>query len=75
MTTSPMGLAKWRKFRAVVMMACDEGILPLDERVTDVADEAELDDIYETERRLLTSPARGRGSTCCFRGKLRSLST
>lgn len=31
-------------------MACDEGTLPLDERV---ADEAELDEIYETERRLL----------------------
>jgi ATP-dependent exoDNAse (exonuclease V) beta subunit len=34
-------------------MACDQGILPLDERVADAADEAELDDIYETERRLL----------------------
>ena len=30
-----------------------EGVLPLDERVADAADEAELDDIYETERRLL----------------------
>ena len=28
-------------------------ILPLDDRVADAADEAELDDIYETERRLL----------------------
>jgi ATP-dependent exoDNAse (exonuclease V) beta subunit len=27
--------------------------LPLDERVADAADEAELDDIYETGRRLL----------------------
>lgn len=34
-------------------MACDEGILPLDERIADAADAAELDDIYETERRLL----------------------
>ncbi len=34
-------------------MACDQGVLPLDERVADAADEAELDDIYETERRLL----------------------
>ncbi len=34
-------------------MACDEGILPLDERVADAADEVELDEIYETERRLL----------------------
>jgi hypothetical protein len=51
--TSPMSLAKGLEFRAVVVMACDEGSLPLDERVADAADEAELDDVYETERRLL----------------------
>lgn len=48
-----MHLAKGLEFRAVVIMACDEGILPLDDRIADAADEAELDDIYETERRLL----------------------
>ncbi|BBK44481.1 DNA helicase [Allostella vacuolata] len=53
MTTAPMHLAKGLEFRAVAVMACDEGTLPLDERVADAADEAELDDIYETERRLL----------------------
>jgi UvrD-like helicase family protein len=53
MTTAPMSLAKGLEFRAVIVMACDEGVLPLDERVADAADEAELDDIYETERRLL----------------------
>ena len=53
MTTAPMSLAKGLEFRPVVVMACDEGILPLDARVADAADEAELDDIYETERRLL----------------------
>jgi hypothetical protein len=53
MTTVPMSLAKGLEFRAVVVMACDEGVLPLDERVADAADEAELDEIYETERRLL----------------------
>jgi hypothetical protein len=53
MTVAPMSLAKGLEFRAVVVMACDEGSLPLDERVADAADEAELDDIYETERRLL----------------------
>jgi superfamily I DNA/RNA helicase len=52
-TTAPMSLAKGLEFRAVVVMACDEGVLPLDERIADAADEAELDDIYETERRLL----------------------
>jgi len=53
MMTAQMSLAKGLEFRAVVVMACDEGVLPLDERVADAADEAELDDIYETERRLL----------------------
>ena len=53
MTVAPMELAKGLEFRGVVVMACDEGILPLDERAADAADEAELDDVYETERRLL----------------------
>jgi hypothetical protein len=52
-STVPMHLAKGLEFRAVAVMACDEGVLPLDDRVADAADEAELDDIYETERRLL----------------------
>jgi hypothetical protein len=51
--TAQMSLAKGLEFRAVIVMACDEGVLPLDERVADAADEAELDEIYETERRLL----------------------
>ncbi|MBR1091585.1 UvrD-helicase domain-containing protein [Bradyrhizobium manausense] len=53
MVTAQMSLAKGLEFRAVAVMACDEGVLPLDERIADAADEAELDDIYETERRLL----------------------
>ncbi|MDM7955356.1 UvrD-helicase domain-containing protein [Blastomonas sp.] len=52
-TVNIMHLAKGLEFRAVAVLACDEGILPLDERVADAADDAELDDIYETERRLL----------------------
>jgi hypothetical protein len=32
--------------------ACDEGVLTLDERFADAANEAELGDIFETERRL-----------------------
>lgn len=52
-TTTQMSLAKGLEFRAVAVIACDEGVLPLDERVADAADEPELDDIYETERRLL----------------------
>lgn len=52
-TTAPMHFAKGLEFRAVAVMACDQGTLPLDSRIADAADETELDEIYETERRLL----------------------
>lgn len=43
--TAQMSLAKGLEFRATALLACDEGVLPLDERISDAADEAELDDI------------------------------
>ncbi len=48
-----MHLAKGLEFRAVAVMACDEDLLPLKERIEAVADEVELDDVYATERQLL----------------------
>lgn len=50
---SVMHLAKGLEFRAVVVMACDQDVLPLGSRIAEAADEGELDDIYETERQLL----------------------
>ena len=47
-----MHLAKGLEFKAVVVMACDDGLLPLRQRVEAVADESELDDVFETERQL-----------------------
>lgn len=47
-----MHLAKGLEFKAVVVMACDDDVLPLQDRIETVADEAELDEVYETERRL-----------------------
>ena len=40
------------EFKAVVVMACDEDVLPSNDRVANVADEAELDMVHETERHL-----------------------
>jgi superfamily I DNA/RNA helicase len=37
----------------VLVVACDEGVLPLAARVADVADEFELDEVIATERQLL----------------------
>ncbi len=48
-----MHLAKGLEFKAVVVMACDDEILPLQSRVESVADEVELDEVFETERQLL----------------------
>ncbi len=47
-----MPLAKGLEYKAIVVMACDDDVLPLQERVETVADEAELNEIYETERQL-----------------------
>lgn len=47
-----MHLAKGLEFKAVVVMACDDDVLPLRARLEGVADEVELDEVYETERHL-----------------------
>ncbi len=48
-----MHLAKGLEFRIVAVMACDEDVLPLSERVEAVVEESDLDDVYDTERHLL----------------------
>lgn len=53
-----MHLAKGLGFRAVVVMACDDEIIPLQERIEAVGDDAGLKDLYETERHLLYVAAR-----------------
>ena len=50
---STMHLAKGLEFRAVAVMACDDEVLPLQERIENVADEADLEEVYDTERHLL----------------------
>ncbi|MBF0186080.1 MAG: UvrD-helicase domain-containing protein [Magnetococcales bacterium] len=45
--------AKGLEFRAVAVMACDDEIIPLNERVENVADEADLEEVYASERHLL----------------------
>ena len=48
-----MHLAKGLEFRAVVVMACDDEIIPLQGRIETVGDDADLQEVYATERHLL----------------------
>lgn len=50
---STMHLAKGLEFRAVAVMACDDEIIPLQERIETVGDDADLKEVYDTERQLL----------------------
>jgi superfamily I DNA/RNA helicase len=50
---STMHLAKGLEFKAVVVMACDDEVIPLQERIEAVGDDADLQEIYDTERQLL----------------------
>ena len=47
-----MHLAKGLEFRQVIVMACDEEVLLHQDRIDTVADEVELDEVYDTERQL-----------------------
>ncbi len=58
-----MNLAKGLEFRVVAVMACDDEVIPLQERIETVGDNADLKEVYDTERQLLygaCTRARGR---------------
>jgi superfamily I DNA/RNA helicase len=48
-----MHLAKGLEFRAVAVMACDDEVIPLQERIAVVVDDSDLEEVYNTERHLL----------------------
>lgn len=48
-----MHLAKGLEFRAVAVMACDDEIIPLQERIQAVGEDSDLQEVYDTERHLL----------------------
>ena len=53
LSVSTMHLAKGLEFRAVVVMACDDEVIPLQARIENVGDDADLQEVYDTERHLL----------------------
>jgi superfamily I DNA/RNA helicase len=48
-----MHFAKGLEFRAVAVMACDENVIPSEERIRLIGDHTDLQEAYETERHLL----------------------
>ena len=48
-----MHLAKGLEFKIVVVMACDDEVIPQQERIETISDEADLEEVYNTERHLL----------------------
>ncbi len=49
---STMHRAKGLEFRAVAVIACDDEVIPLQERLESASDESELKEVYDTERHL-----------------------
>jgi superfamily I DNA/RNA helicase len=50
---STMHRAKGLEFRVVIVMACDDEVIPLQDRIETIADESDLEEVYNTERHLL----------------------
>lgn len=48
-----MHLAKGLEFKAVVLMASDDEVIPLQSRIDSIGDDADLEEVYNTERHLL----------------------
>ena len=57
---STMHLAKGLEFRAVAVMACDDEVIPSQERIETIADDADLEEVYNNR----TSPALRRLHPC-----------
>ncbi len=45
--------AKGAEFRSVMILACDADVIPSSERLMAARDEADLDEVFATERHLL----------------------
>jgi superfamily I DNA/RNA helicase len=52
-SVSTMHFAKGLEFRAVAVMACDDEVIPSQQRIEAVGDDADLEEVYATERHLL----------------------
>ena len=68
---STMHLAKGLEFRAVAVMACDDEVIPLQGRIETVGDDADLQEVYDTERHFSTLPAPAHVIICWSQASIR----
>ena len=52
-SVATMHSAKGLEFRAAAIMACDDEVIPSQKRIENISDNADLEEVYETERHLL----------------------
>ena len=52
-SVSTMHLAKGLEFKCVAVIACDDDVIPLQQRIESVVDDSDLEEVYNTERHLL----------------------
>lgn len=50
---STMHYAKGLEFKSVVVMGCDDEVIPLQQRIETVTESSDLEEVYNTERQLL----------------------
>ena len=62
-----MHLAKGLEFRAVAVMACDDEVIPLQERIEKVTEDSDLRKFTTPNGTCYTSPAPERGIICSSR--------
>lgn len=48
-----MHLAKGLEYRAVAVIACDDEVIPSQDRIEEVSEDSDLEEVYQTERHLL----------------------
>jgi superfamily I DNA/RNA helicase len=53
LSISTTHLAKGLEFPAVALTACDDEVIPLQTRIETMADDSNLEKVYNTERHLL----------------------
>jgi len=64
LTVTTMHQAKGLEFRAVVVAACDDEVIPLQTRIESVTDNADLEDGTTPSATCSTSPAPAPGTGC-----------